>query len=378
MKYRWERVNSRPLSILLILTMFSVLVLTAPVEPVSARLFHDKPTMTKMWKDLCDTHRSRASYESIGKSIQGKDIWLFKIGNPHGGAIMWDGQVHGPEDAGSECGYLFAKWLLESSDSQAERILDRNYWLFIPVVNVDNTGRQNMRRSYVLTDGTVVNAPYGVDLNRNGVTGFGHSGSGDPNDAYDYRGLYGGSEPEMQALRHAMDKYRPKVYVNTHNGGEYLMYQGPTTAMENWIIYLYNSYASASGVPKYSSIWGSSVGGFVISDAHSFGASAWLWEIIKWENISDYQTLVAQWYPRVKPMMLAMSEAAGVDGVARNAGDINVDGAVDLFDVLLLVKALGSTTGDPNWNPEADLNLDSVIDVYDAVILAGHYGEQFR
>ena len=341
-------------------------------------MFHDKATMTQMWKSLCDAHPSSASYESVGKSLQGRDIWLFKIGNPYGGAIMWDGQAHGPEDSGSECGYLFAKWLLESPDPQATRIMKRNYWLFIPIVNVDSEGRQNMRRSYTLANGTIINVAYGVDLNRNGVTGFGRSGSGDPNNNYEYRGLYGGSEPETQALRYAMEKYRPRVYVNTHTGGDtYLLYYGPKTTIENEIISLYDSYSNTSGVPRYYSTQGASPGGFIMSDAYSFGASAWLWEMIEWENITDYNTFVAQWYPRVKPMMLAMSEAAGVDGAMAIPGDIDLNGTVNIYDVILLAKAFGSVPGKQNWNPNADLDRDNIVNIFDALILSSHYGQHY-
>jgi hypothetical protein len=370
-------VKAKLQSVCFILILLSVSMFTAAVRPVSAQMFHDKAAMTQMWKNLCDAHPFAAHYEIIGKSLQGRDIWLFKIGNPYGGAIMWDGQTHGPEDSGSECGYLFAKWLLESSDPMAIRIMERNCWLFIPIINVDSTARQNMRRSYTLPNGTVIDVPYGVDLNRNGVASFGGSGSGNPNNNYEYRGLYGGSEPETRAIRYAMEKYRPRIYVNTHNGGEYLLYYGPRTAIENSIISLYATFSNASGIPRYYSTQSASPGGFVMSDAHSFGASAWLWEIIKWENITTYDDFVAQWYPRVEPMMLAMSEAAGIDNPTPIPGDIDLNGTVDLNDAMLLALAYGSTPGKPNWNPRADLDLDNTITICDAIVLATHYNQRY-
>jgi SAM-dependent methyltransferase len=73
---------------------------------------------------------------------------------------MWDSTLHGGEVAGGEVAYLMAKWVLENStfDPNARRILERNYLIFIPVINVDTYNRQNMRRVYDFGNGTVVEA----------------------------------------------------------------------------------------------------------------------------------------------------------------------------------------------------------------------------
>ncbi|MGD0495784.1 MAG: cohesin domain-containing protein [Candidatus Bathyarchaeia archaeon] len=56
-------------------------------------------------------------------------------------------------------------------------------------------------------------------------------------------------------------------------------------------------------------------------------------------------------------------------------GDINGDGAVDIYDALLASTAFGSSPGNPNWNQAADLNGDGTVDIYDMIILAGHFGQ---
>ncbi len=56
-------------------------------------------------------------------------------------------------------------------------------------------------------------------------------------------------------------------------------------------------------------------------------------------------------------------------------GDINHDGVVNGEDAVLLGMALGSRSGDPNWNEEADLKLDTYINAKDVVVLATHFGE---
>jgi hypothetical protein len=57
-------------------------------------------------------------------------------------------------------------------------------------------------------------------------------------------------------------------------------------------------------------------------------------------------------------------------------GDVNGDGAVDLYDAVVLLAAYGSREGDPNWNPECDLCPEwGIVDLYDAVMLCYRYGQ---
>ena len=55
--------------------------------------------------------------------------------------------------------------------------------------------------------------------------------------------------------------------------------------------------------------------------------------------------------------------------------DINQDGIVDIYDLILIASAYGSRPGSPEWNPYADLNQDGIIDIYDLIIIASHYGQ---
>lgn len=57
-------------------------------------------------------------------------------------------------------------------------------------------------------------------------------------------------------------------------------------------------------------------------------------------------------------------------------GDLNGDGEVDLIDVSLFLQAYGSTSDDPNWNPQADMAYPhGKIDIFDLVTIITHYGE---
>ncbi len=198
-------------------TFLLCVIITVSIFPAfGITLVRSKSETISNFKALCDAHRDVASYESLGKALLGEDIWIFKFGNPTGGRVLWDCQLHGGEDMGSEIMWMFVQWLVNSNDPQAKLYLQRNYLLVIPVVNVDSYDRGNMRRQYVLNNGDVVDVLYGVDLNRNFPVGWGSYGTSDPA-SWNYMGLYGGSEPETRVLTAAFRKYKPTIHVNTHS-----------------------------------------------------------------------------------------------------------------------------------------------------------------
>ncbi len=56
-------------------------------------------------------------------------------------------------------------------------------------------------------------------------------------------------------------------------------------------------------------------------------------------------------------------------------GDLNKDGVVDIFDVVNVALAFGSSLEDLNWNQAADLNNDDFVDIFDVVLLAQNFGK---
>jgi outer membrane protein assembly factor BamB len=55
-------------------------------------------------------------------------------------------------------------------------------------------------------------------------------------------------------------------------------------------------------------------------------------------------------------------------------GDANHNAVADVSDLLLLAGSWGSTTGQPNYNPDCDFNGDGSVDAADVTILAQHWG----
>jgi hypothetical protein len=322
--------------VLLSLLIISALLLTQVVlgydirEPW--RIYHSTNDSYQILKNMAAAHSSVMSYEVIGKSILGKDILLFKIGNPLGGKFMFDGRVHGPEDCGTENGIEFIRWVLESNDPDAQRVLKNNYLLFIPSINIDTVNRQNMRRQYVLGNNSVINVTYGVDLNRNFVTGFGATGSSNPINSFDYRGYSAGSEPETKAVRFAMQKYlkndNHSIYLNVHCGMQLLQYYSSTDTTKK-VVQGITNISAAKKVPtnSYYSPEKSTYGGFVMSDGAAFsGGNGWMLEVTTWDNmplnLNDY---LQTWYPRVFPIYLAMAQAV------ENPSDSGLRGSWNLY-----------------------------------------------
>ena len=297
------------LSLLLII---AILILQISLQTVPARTASQwtKDDLLAAFIDLCEAHPTLASYVTIGTTVENRSILAFRIGNPKGGVVMWDSALHGGEVAGGEVAYLMAKWVLENStfDPNARRILERNYLIFIPVINVDTYNRQNMRRVYDFGNGTVVEIPHGVNLNRNFVYKWGESGTSNKYDTSEYRGLYQASEPETQAIMNALQTYHPDFYVNTHQGG------GPWLAdwwecdqdIANWVVNRISNMSSETNVTPYR-VQTVGLGGMAVADAYYFGSHAWLLELDNGEYW-DNNTVKTSFFPKCLPIVRAMCE----------------------------------------------------------------------
>ncbi|MEM2130204.1 MAG: M14 family zinc carboxypeptidase [Candidatus Bathyarchaeia archaeon] len=288
------------------LAILALLILTAECAPYDLSPFHSKKEKITMWKTLWAAHPN-TEYKSVGKTYSGQDIWLFSVGNPAGGRVLWDAEMHGGEDKGSEILYLIAKWLLESGDQRAAKILEENHVLFIPVIN-DRNERGN---------GNVELSPHGVDLNRNFETGWRYVKPGDGE--WCYAGAYPVSEPETKTLRNVFLNYKPIFYVNMHCGaGPYAAYYngGNKTLSEQVILKTKKVCDEMSVVPYPTHVLGSR--GYAIGDAVALGVqSAWLIECVGAETAGlhspeHYEELVTVFFPKCQAMFIAMCEISAL------------------------------------------------------------------
>ena len=276
-------------------------------------VYHTRDQVYNIMFGLESQYPGMVKHEVIGKSIQGRNIYAFVIGTSTGWRFMFDGRLHGMEDCGTEAGMKFIQDVLAGSNADLRNVRDNTQLIFIPVVNVDSTRRQNMRRTY--PDGT--NVVWGVDLNRNFVKGWGGDGSSDPADAFEYRGEFAGSEPETQAIRYALQKYKPQAYINVHCGGERMMNGKIGTPVAKKILENMNSISAATGASTMS-LYNPTISttslkyyegtGIAASDGAVYSNSSWIIEMDAWNELpKTLDGFLTTWYKQVYPIYLAMA-----------------------------------------------------------------------
>ncbi|KXN64594.1 peptidase M14, carboxypeptidase A, partial [Conidiobolus coronatus NRRL 28638] len=137
---------------------------------------------------------------SIGKTLQGNDIFAVHLTNPNGAAkkkIWFESLIHAREwITGTTTQYIFNEFLTKcESDPTIKSLLDQVEIIFIPIVNPDGYKYTQTERLWRKNRNGK-----GVDLNRNFPFHWGGPGaSTDPN-SETYRGKSAGSELETQAI----------------------------------------------------------------------------------------------------------------------------------------------------------------------------------
>ncbi len=112
---------------------------------VSWNRFYDADEMNTIIKDLVNAYPELLTLESLGKSEQGRDMWLVTLNNPKTGpasekpAMYIDGNVHGNEIQATET-VLYSIWYLTKSYGKVEQLtelMDRVAFYFVPSQNPD-------------------------------------------------------------------------------------------------------------------------------------------------------------------------------------------------------------------------------------------------
>jgi len=264
------------------------------IPTVHAGPYRDYNTFMDAFMSLANAYPELVTYENIGKTVENRDIIMFKIGNPDGGKVLFDGALHGWETLGSEVLYFYAKWLLTSNDPVANRILTRDYTLLVPALNVDeyNNARKNAN---------------GVDLNRNFATNWERAGSTNPDSEY-YRGPAPLSEPESQVLVRIFKTLNPIFYVNLHfPGGTY--YAGSSYGNRTYYRLLVDKIDALSeelGVNPYYYHGEFGGAGLAISDAAYAGVTSFLIELN--DEITPFSEIETVVLPRFIPIAVVLSQ----------------------------------------------------------------------
>lgn len=167
---------------------------------------------------------------SIGKSLEGRDIWALKISdNPNldeleEPAVLFNSMHHAREVMTPEISLDIIEQLLTeySKDSKITNWVNNTEIWVIPMFNVDGNNKMWTHDSWWRKN---VRGGYGVDLNRNYPSGWGScNGSSGSQSSQTYRGPSPGSEPETQAMMNFISKVRPVFDISYHSYSELVIY----------------------------------------------------------------------------------------------------------------------------------------------------------
>jgi hypothetical protein len=167
---------------------------------------------------------------SIGKSLEGRDIWAMKIsdnpelnesGEP---AVLFNSMHHAREVMTPEVSLDIIEQLLENYGIETEVtewVNSIEIWV-IPMFNVDGNNKMWNHDSWWRKN---TRGGYGVDLNRNYPTGWNKcKGSSGRRRSQTYRGESPGSEPETQAMMNFIENIRPVFDISYHAYSELVIY----------------------------------------------------------------------------------------------------------------------------------------------------------
>jgi len=107
--------------------------------------FYDGPAVEAAVRDLHAAYPDLTELRSIGKSEEGRDIWLLTINNSKTGkdtdkpGVYVDGTIHGNEIQATEVCLYLAWYLLDGYDRipAIKDVVDHRAFYILPVVNVD-------------------------------------------------------------------------------------------------------------------------------------------------------------------------------------------------------------------------------------------------
>ena len=120
-------------------------VFPPPRFPIAFNRLYDYPALVEAMQGLVKAHPDLLTLKSLGKSVEGRDLWCVTINNPKTGddrnkpAMYVDGNIHGNEIQGGEaCLYLI--WYLAENRGRVESLrmlTDERAFYVVPTVNPD-------------------------------------------------------------------------------------------------------------------------------------------------------------------------------------------------------------------------------------------------
>ncbi len=204
--------------------------------PSKDAAFHNYSEMTDKLRELTTKNSDIAEMTSIGKSVEGRDIWVVRIsGNLEQAntlpAVIFMGGHHAREHLSIELPIYYIEYLLSEynqGNPRIQRLINGRDIHIIPMVNPDGaefdiaTGsykswRKNRKKNS--------NNSWGVDLNRNYSFGWGGGGASTNPGSDTYRGPAAFSEPESLAVKNYVEKNENiTILLSFHTFSQLILY----------------------------------------------------------------------------------------------------------------------------------------------------------
>lgn len=167
--------------------------------------------------------------KSIGKSLEGRDIWAIKISDnasykEQEPVMLVNGMHHAREVMTPEITTDMIEYLVTQygQDAEVTNWVDNSEIWVVPMFNVD--GNNKMWNENSMWRKNTRNG-HGVDINRNYPTGWNScNGSSGSTGAQDYRGTAPASEPETQAMMNLVASIKPVFNISYHSYSEIVIY----------------------------------------------------------------------------------------------------------------------------------------------------------
>ena len=205
------------------------------------RSYSEKGGIADQLRAISDGNKDIAKLQSIGKTVQGKDILAVKLTKsarvlPDGTrpAVLYSATQHAREWIATEVDMRLLNYLVANkAKPEVSKLLSTSEVWFVPVANPDGYDftftegnrlwRKNLRDN---DDDGEITGNDGVDPNRNFPTKWGYDDEGSSGvfSSETYRGAAPASEPETRAMDGLLKRLRPKAQVNYHSYGPLLLY----------------------------------------------------------------------------------------------------------------------------------------------------------
>ncbi len=213
-----------------------------PNFPASYSGYHNWPEMVGEIMQAARDYPSIVKVFSIGKSYQGRDIWMAKVSDnvntdENEPEVLIDALHHAREHLSTEQALAVLKWLTQgyATDATVKRLVDTREIFIVFALNPDGmrydlTGnpfrawRKNLQK-------TAAGVPIYTDLNRNyGYKWACCGGSSSNRTATTYRGPSVWSAPETRALRDFVNSrviggiQQIRTHITLHTNGELILW----------------------------------------------------------------------------------------------------------------------------------------------------------